>query len=285
MNRTFPLQVQGTTGQDCVRLSEFHPVRLERLTVFDSVPAHDHQFLEVVFIESGSINHEEGNNIPVLLEARDVVVIPEGGVHAYHKGQTCRLTNLYFLSEWFLWGFQWLQQEEGLTPLFFAARLFRHPAARRVWTFRLTAEEFACANRELHDLEIESERLQISPFFVRGALSKLLMILARAWCRNQRENGTSKPCFWSERREMWQALDAMEVLLRKGETLSVESLAHTLGLATGSFSRLFRETTGLQPTEYFQSRRVQHAAQLLLQSEMTISQISYRMGYDETAHL
>jgi AraC-like DNA-binding protein len=41
----------------------------------------------------------------------------------------------------------------------------------------------------------------------------------------------------------------------------------------------------MAPSEYFQLRRVQHAGHLLLRSQFSVSEIAFRLGYADGAHL
>jgi AraC family transcriptional regulator len=51
------------------------------------------------------------------------------------------------------------------------------------------------------------------------------------------------------------------------------------------FTRVFKEATGWSPSEYFQMRRVHHACNMLLNAETNISEVAYRLGYADAAHL
>jgi AraC family transcriptional regulator len=48
---------------------------------------------------------------------------------------------------------------------------------------------------------------------------------------------------------------------------------------------LFKQSTGLTPHQYVIQCRVERAKQLLLQGELTIADIAYRVGFANQSHL
>ena len=117
-------------------------------------------------------------------------------------------------------------------------------------------------------------------FYTRGAFSKLLVVLASAW-REQTPHGAT----FDFRPEVWSALGAIDSLIKEGGAFRVEQFARRAGLTPNSFTRVFGAATGLAPSDYFQKRRAQHAAHLLLSSSLTVGEIAHRLGYADNAHL
>lgn len=64
------------------------------------------------------------------------------------------------------------------------------------------------------------------------------------------------------------------------ESLSVEDIAAQVGLSASHFTKYFRQQTGYSPHEYMVLRRIDHAKELLLSTDQTISQIAYASGYN-----
>jgi len=64
---------------------------------------------------------------------------------------------------------------------------------------------------------------------------------------------------------------------------TVEELAEQTGMARATFNRRFKQATGLSPVEYLQQLRAERAKELLEQTQETIEEIAWQVGYDEPA--
>lgn len=61
--------------------------------------------------------------------------------------------------------------------------------------------------------------------------------------------------------------------------LRLPAVARAVGLSPSHLSRLLRQTTGLGFTHYLQTHRVARAADLLLQSSLSVKEVAARVGY------
>jgi DNA-binding response OmpR family regulator len=61
--------------------------------------------------------------------------------------------------------------------------------------------------------------------------------------------------------------------------LTVSGLSHELGLSRAQFFRKVQQLTGKSPLELIRGIRLQHAAQLLERSQLTVSEITCRVGF------
>lgn len=67
-------------------------------------------------------------------------------------------------------------------------------------------------------------------------------------------------------------------------SLSVDSLAGEMGLERSQFYRKLKAVTNYSPVELIRRLRLNHAKMLLVQSEMTVSQIAYETGFSSPAY-
>ncbi|MFE0640952.1 helix-turn-helix transcriptional regulator [Streptomyces sp. NPDC058877] len=67
---------------------------------------------------------------------------------------------------------------------------------------------------------------------------------------------------------------------RYGEPLSLDEMASTAILSKFYFSRLFRELTGTSPGRFLSAIRVHSAKSLLLETGLSVTDISYKVGYN-----
>lgn len=65
--------------------------------------------------------------------------------------------------------------------------------------------------------------------------------------------------------------------------ITVEELADRSGLPRPTFYRRFKRATGYSPVHYLQHLRVEAAKQLLERTETSVDEISWQVGYEETA--
>ncbi|HEX8746587.1 MAG TPA: helix-turn-helix domain-containing protein [Pyrinomonadaceae bacterium] len=66
--------------------------------------------------------------------------------------------------------------------------------------------------------------------------------------------------------------------------LSIEELASAAYLSPFHFARLFKKLTGASPHAYLASLRVERAQQLLAETDLSISELSARVGYSSPSH-
>lgn len=67
-----------------------------------------------------------------------------------------------------------------------------------------------------------------------------------------------------------------------GEILSVDDLADRQNLSASHFSGLFRSTIGTSPIDYFIKLKIRYACQLLSQTDLRVSEIGEKIGYDDS---
>lgn len=68
------------------------------------------------------------------------------------------------------------------------------------------------------------------------------------------------------------------------EPLSAGTLAQSTGLSLRQLQRMFRESLGMTPTEYYMRLRLRRGRELLLQSQMSITQIAALCGFHSMSH-
>ncbi len=63
------------------------------------------------------------------------------------------------------------------------------------------------------------------------------------------------------------------------EPLAIEEIAGHVSMSTSYFTKVFREITGFSPYEYLLRLRLERAKELLLQTQLPVSEIAYRSGF------
>lgn len=80
-----------------------------------------------------------------------------------------------------------------------------------------------------------------------------------------------------DRATLARVLDALHELPAEG--LSVERLANVAGISAFHFSRLFRNTTGRSPYQYYDELRFQRARDLLITTRLDVADIGATLGF------
>jgi AraC-like DNA-binding protein len=75
------------------------------------------------------------------------------------------------------------------------------------------------------------------------------------------------------------ALEIVESKLADPD-FSVEELARELGMSRVHLYKKLQALTGKSPIEFIRTLRLQHAAQLLERSQLTVSEIAYKVGFN-----
>lgn len=68
------------------------------------------------------------------------------------------------------------------------------------------------------------------------------------------------------------------------EPLSIQQIADEIGISKSSLCHIFKNETGFSPYDYMIGRRIDMAKNLLWSTELTISEISYRVGFQSESH-
>ena len=76
-----------------------------------------------------------------------------------------------------------------------------------------------------------------------------------------------------------------EALARLAEPLTLTVLAERAVMSVRTFTRRFREETGLSPGEWLAAQRLDYARTLLEASDLTVEQIAARAGLGTGANL
>jgi len=69
-----------------------------------------------------------------------------------------------------------------------------------------------------------------------------------------------------------------------GKAPSVAELAAACGFSERYFARLFRELTGIPVSQYIKSVQISKAKVLLLETDLPLKEIAYRLGYSTSAN-
>lgn len=87
-------------------------------------------------------------------------------------------------------------------------------------------------------------------------------------------------------RRLEQAIEKAKIIMeeRVAEELDLHELASELNLSYSWFRKTFKEHTGHAPAKYFQQLKLRRAERMLAETQMSIKEIAYSLGYKSTEH-
>jgi transcriptional regulator GlxA family with amidase domain len=75
------------------------------------------------------------------------------------------------------------------------------------------------------------------------------------------------------------------MLARLGEPVDLTALARHARMSVRTFTRRFREETGLSPARWLTRRRVEHARELLESTDLPVDEVARRAGFGTAVSL
>ncbi|SRR5260221_1995611 len=140
-------------------------------------------------------------------------------------------------------------------------------------------DAFLTALLEALRREVSSGR-PASPLFVQGVAQALAVHLARNYAeltKDVREYKGGLPGF-----KLRKVAELMAAHLE--EEFSLVRLAREADMSEFHFSRLFKRTTGLTPSQYFIHLRMEKARRLLRETNQSVIEIGLDVGYTSPSH-
>jgi AraC family transcriptional regulator, L-rhamnose operon transcriptional activator RhaR len=236
-------------------------------------PLHTHSFMEIAFTVGGAGTHvsRAGGRE---LAAGDVVLLRPGVWHGYQNCQELELYNCCFSSELLRRELAWTREDPLLGYLMWTGP-FSAPG-RGVLAFSLDRRSYDECMSHLESLAA----LRHCPLpryrgDVLGRLSLLLSLLGRVV-----QSDTTVPDHAGRiHAAVGKAMRMLEADIAKPWTLS--ELAVELHLAPGYLVRVFKAATGLPPMAYLAQIRAEHAAVMLLHSDVPVTGIGRAVGWPD----
>ncbi|EIP97948.1 transcriptional regulator containing an amidase domain and an AraC-type DNA-binding HTH domain [Opitutaceae bacterium TAV1] len=276
MNLTSPLSPRKTIRQDSVQLSHRRPVRIHPFSNHGDYPLHDHEFYEICLILRGRAEHLSDDGVCPLRRG-SVVIMPPGRVHGLRKPAGLNGVNIYYLAPWLL-GDPMLLRQRPLALLFLGKTLFPAGTVRTPILFEVSSPALTRLERMMEEITAEYAHPFASLFSVRLLFLRFLHELSREY--EIRHGGSGIPFH----EEVWAAILLIEQCVQQNRRFRVSDLARQIGCSAGHLHRLFCGATGAGPMEYFQARRMQHAARLVLDPELNLTEVAYQVGCADSAH-
>ncbi len=244
------------------------PLTIEKARQMDCVPVHGHDFIEIAFVADGSALHRhigpDGHARLGGLIQGDLFSVLPGESHGYERCGSMVLYNIFLRPEWIetyrnlerLPGWRRLLGRRSTVP---EGCLHLSPAARSRAT--------QCLDRAVYECRFAPpgcETLLIALFL------EFLITAIRPGEAGRGELGESS----------FGILDSISLMEGTPEKhFSLRQLAAVSNMSVPSYTKKFRQATGVSPMEYLFKVRLVQVRHFLAETDLSIGEVATRCGF------
>ena len=232
---------------------------------------HDHDFVEIVLVQSGKAQHVTAAGTEVI-QGGDVLVLRPGVWHGYDQVEGLLILNCCFGIELLSRELAWTLDDPVLGPLLFGPR----EKSGGVIHLCIPVSKRAACQRAWRDLEAMEHDGNRGGGAAIGRLLVYLDHLARAAGSGAKMAGPDIPPIVA------QSIRRLEAEI--AHSWRVEELAREAGVSSGHLTRQFTAAVGLAPLAYLSRCRAERAAGLLLRSSRKVGEIAREIGWEDPVY-
>jgi len=250
---------------------EVHRVAARLVEDHPEYPAHGHEFVELMFVESGCCTHETALGVSRIAEG-DVFLFRPGAWHSFAQTKNLALYNCCFDSLMLSKELSWMIEDSSLGRLLWGIPL--SPEQHGSVAVKLNAKELDKCRpllKELSELTSEAERGYRMETL--GRLMLLLEIIA----------GSLPPVTAAKTVQINPAVCSVLKLIDTNpeRDWTLGTLAAHTHMAPNYLVRLFTKTAGLPPMAYLRRRRLEMATRLLIYSDLLVGEVGNSVGWPD----
>ncbi len=251
--------------------TDYFPLSVVRMNPQHPVNFHFHEFMELVFIESGQgIHFTETESYPIA--AGDVFVIRKHDAHGYSNTSNLRLINILFYPNKLALPLKELGKLRGYHALFETKRRYSEfyglKSHLRLDLKQLTHMGGLIASME-QDLKDRSPGFS---FMAKGLFMQIICILSRHY-EKQRT---------LIRHPLARISNAIAYIESNyARPVHMADLAAATHMSLSKLHRDFTSATGFAPIEYLVRLRVMRGAELLRQGRLNVTETAFQAGFND----
>ena len=240
------------------------PLRVSKQLPQEVSHLHEHEFCECIFVISGSGMHQSEKNPPVPVRRGDVLFIPIGGHHAYTEVHDLIIFNLLFYAP---------RLPSVLLELYSSA------AYKQVFLKKFVPGDKEDFPMTRLDEKTFSELETLLNFLAQsdshcckmGIFVAILGRLCEVWKIPEEEK---RPPL-----DVFKLTAFMQQNFQR--PLAMKDLCRLAAMSTATLQRHFRAALGVPPMTYLHNLRLEHAAELLINTDLTLAEIAELSGFPQ----
>ena len=263
---------QGLSEQDF--LPDGQSIEIEKLLRYLEIPAHKHNFLELVCVLGGTctqtIENRELNH-----NCGDLVIIPPGILHKLTASPDCVCLTAKMRTSAFLENFSGLLLRNSLLSSYFTQSL-KYAYYRCALTLHAGKDSF------FQDMMLAMVQQQEEH---RIYHEEIIQYLWQALFTYLLQNYQDTAEFLvDEQKYHPKALPVLNYIFDNYQTITLEATAHHFHFSPSYVSTKIHEWTGKTFSHLLREYKLQHAAELLTHTDKKLDEICDEIGYKDTVH-
>ncbi len=268
-----------TTGEDFTidskkMLENSSLISIRPHTRFIAFPKHKHNYIEIIYMCSGSTTHIINGSTEIKLFAGDLLFLNQ---HCFHEilpaGENDIAVNFVVLPEFFDVAFDMLKEENAISNFIISSlktedsdASYLHFKVADVYPVQNLVENLVWGIMNGSENNVHINQLTMGLLFVQLLNHTNLL----------------EDSFSDGRRKI--AIIAVRYIEENYKYASLTTLADTLGLSVSALSKIIKTYTGLTFKELLQLKRLSRAIHLLCNTNLPVTDIIYAVGYDNTSY-
>ncbi len=236
---------------------------------------HTHEFVELIFIVEGTCK-QYIDDVCYESEAGDLLFVNYGQIHAFQAmSKEFRYYNLLYVPEFFS---EELINSENIYDIF-EISLFREFSDAKIRPTQLVSfrgNEYREIKKIIEDMSRELTEKGLGYRSILNGYSRVLYSKILRKLKTSEANGAQQNCINRITAECLAYIDS-----RCFEKLTLKEIAEHTFYNPAYLSRIFKEQCGVSLSEYIKEKRMQEAARLLIDSQLSNDEIMYQVGYSD----
>lgn len=256
-------------GREEIRREGFVALPLAKSMVKDPQRGHPHyhDFFQVTLLTgTGRLMHDFRETD---ISGTTLFFMSPGQVHTATPARTTTATVVSFTREFF--------DAHSDGPGFLSDLPFFFATETMPW-LSLLPEEATTARKLFRDLQSEFDAAQPGAAEILRALLRILFVRASRWYVRAR------PVSRTNRASLLVRQFHLAVERHFQEWQTLEPYAHELGVTANHLNDVMRQETGRAAGEHIRHRRLLDAKRMLLHSDLSVSEIGYRLGFKDPSY-
>ncbi len=244
-------------------------------TRFAHFPRHRHNYVEMVYMCSGSTTHIINDMDKIVLNEGDLLFLNQNVTQEIEAaGETDIAVNFIILPEFFDRAFNMIEQENVLRD-FLISKLSQNASLTNYLHFK--AKDILPVQNLLENMIWTLIEQKTGTNTINQISMGLLFMNLSAFAENINQNYPNQ----YEQTLVFSVLKYIETHYKNG---TLANIADELNQETYYISRLLKKHTGANFKELLQQRKLQQAVYLLKQTPLTVDSVMEAIGYDNSSY-
>ena len=260
------------SAQDFIKTDK--PFEMEQLLRYINIPAHRHDFVEMVCVLSGECVHLINNHQSVH-HAGDMTLIPPGISHELHASPDCVCITTKFRTNTFLSFFSNLTRENSLLSAYFT-QIMQLPFCSCALSMHGGTDPFI-KDTILH---MFYQQTQDKPY-AQTIIQFMWQTLFSYYAQNYQETAEFLMYDTVKQKDMQTILI---YIFENYQNITLVEAARHFHFSPSYLSNRIHELSGSTFSALLKKYKMQRASELLIQTNLPIEEICHEVGYSNTAH-